>query len=91
MARGRLKQAFDTALRRAQAVAFADLAEEDRVLVAIWALEADVNNGGFDQYYFNSSGDTAYYAPTALRLIAEWTATGSQCTPEGASRPRGTW
>jgi hypothetical protein len=48
---------------------FDDLLEHDKVLVTIWALEADVNNGGFDQYYFNSSGDTAFFAPEALRLI----------------------
>src|SRR5437868_4760877 len=48
---------------------FLAVAETDQILVAIWALEADVNNGGFDQYYFNSSGDTAHYAPVALRAI----------------------
>lgn len=28
-----------------------------------------MNNGGFDQYYFNSSGNLAFYAPSALRKI----------------------
>jgi hypothetical protein len=32
-------------------------------------LEADVNNGGFDQYYFNSSGNTAFAAAHALKKI----------------------
>lgn len=30
---------------------------------------ADVNNGGFEQYYFNSYGDQAKRVPSALRLI----------------------
>jgi len=64
-----LSEAFEAACRRHRAIAFDDLSETDRILVAIWALEADVNNGGFDQYYFNSSGDTAHYAPAALRAI----------------------
>jgi hypothetical protein len=48
---------------------FDALPELDRVLIAIWGLEADVNNGGFDQYYFNSSGDQAFSAPVALEKI----------------------
>jgi hypothetical protein len=28
-----------------------------------------VNNGGFTQYYFNSTGDLAQFAPTALDTI----------------------
>ena len=54
---------------------FADLSGAERVFVAVWTLEADVNNGGFDQYYLNSSGDHAWFAPQALRAIgAEKTA-----------------
>lgn len=41
----------------------------ERLLVAIWGLEADVNNGGFDQYYFNSYGDFAAETPSLLRTI----------------------
>jgi hypothetical protein len=49
---------------------FGDLSEPERVFVAVWTLEADVNNGGFDQYYLNSSGDYAWFAPQALRAIS---------------------
>ena len=45
------------------------MSARDQILVTIWGLEADVNNGGFDQYYFNGSGDQAWFAPTALRSI----------------------
>jgi hypothetical protein len=48
---------------------FECLAARDRVLVTIWGLEAEVNNGGFDQYYFNGAGNQAFFAPEALRLI----------------------
>jgi hypothetical protein len=39
------------------------------VFVCVWELEADVNNGGFDQYYFNSSGDLAGDAVESLNAI----------------------
>ncbi len=39
------------------------------VFACVWTLEADVNNGGFDQYYLNSSGDFAASTPDALRTI----------------------
>ena len=64
-----LSDAFEAACSRTRDVAFGDLSEIDRILFSIWALEGDVNNGGFHQYYYNTSGDTAYYAPSALRAI----------------------
>ena len=42
---------------------------EEVVGVGVWLLEAEVNNGGFDQYYFNSAGDLAVPTVNALRLI----------------------
>jgi uncharacterized protein DUF4375 len=48
---------------------FGELTEPERTFVSIWTLEADVNNGGFDQYYLNSAGDHAHDAPRALRAI----------------------
>ena len=45
------------------------LSIEERVVRAIFDLERDVNNGGFDQYYFNSSGDTAFLVVEALETI----------------------
>ena len=55
---------------------FAELSEPERVFVAIWTLEADVNNGGFDQYYVNSRGDHGWFAPAALRAIGAETMAG---------------
>lgn len=35
----------------------------------IWLLEAEVNNGGFNQFYFNSSGQFYKFIPEALLRI----------------------
>ena len=43
--------------------------EVQRVFSAIWELESQVNNGGFDQYFRNSDSDIIAHAPTALRAI----------------------
>jgi len=45
------------------------LSSEEMVGVGVWLLEAEVNNGGFDQYYFNSSGELAIQTVAALRTI----------------------
>jgi len=65
-----LSEAFAQACSRFTGDNFTQLSERDQILVAIWGLEADVNNGGFDQYYFNGTGNLAWFAPTALRSIA---------------------
>lgn len=48
---------------------FERLSEVEQIIVTIWWVEADVNNGGFDQYFFNSGGDMAWFAPTAFETI----------------------
>jgi len=40
-----------------------------RAIYMIWALEAEVNNGGYNQFYFNSSGQFYKHLPDALRLV----------------------
>lgn len=50
-------------------IAFSKQDEIQKVFSAIWALESEVNNGGFLQYFGNNSGETANFAPTALRRI----------------------
>lgn len=45
------------------------LSPPERVFRCVWELEAEVNNGGFTQYFFNSSGRHAPDAPAALRAI----------------------
>ncbi|MGA0601339.1 DMP19 family protein [Caulobacter sp. KR2-114] len=45
------------------------LSPAQRTFKIVWELEAEVNNGGFDQYFFNSSGRDAPRAVAALRTI----------------------
>lgn len=40
-----------------------------QAIYMIWALEAEVNNGGYNQFYFNSSGQFYKHLPDALNLI----------------------
>jgi hypothetical protein len=46
-----------------------DLPKPQQVIYITWTLEVEVNNGGFNQYYYNSSGEFAKLAPEALKLI----------------------
>lgn len=45
------------------------LSSEEQVLYICMLLEAEVNNGGFDQFLYNSSGDHAHRAEECLRTI----------------------
>jgi hypothetical protein len=45
------------------------LSPAERVFLCVWNLEAEVNNGGFEQFYINSAGDNALATPIALREI----------------------
>ena len=45
------------------------LSRPEQVFRAVWDLESDVNNGGFDQYFFNASGDTSFDVVNALKAI----------------------
>ena len=50
-------------------IAFGEQSEAQKVFSAIWELESQVNNGGFDQYFRNSDSVMIAYAPIALRAI----------------------
>lgn len=43
---------------------------------AIWELESQVNNGGFEQYFRSADTDVILYAPVALRNIGADTCAG---------------
>lgn len=45
------------------------LTEPERVFFVVMALEGEVNNGGFSQYFYNSSGNFAGKAVKALNEI----------------------
>ena len=40
-----------------------------KVFSAIWAVESEVNNGGFSQYFLNSSAESASFVAKALETI----------------------
>jgi len=40
-----------------------------QAIYIIWCFEAQVNNGGFNQFYFNSSKVFAHLTPDALQLV----------------------
>lgn len=48
---------------------FAAQSDEQRIFSAIWALESQVNNGGFAQYFDNEDSDIVMFSPIALRAI----------------------
>lgn len=48
---------------------FAEQSIPQKVFSAIWAVESEVNNGGFSQYFQNSSSETAGFVADALDLI----------------------
>jgi hypothetical protein len=48
---------------------FSDQSAPQKIFSAIWAVEAEVNNGGFSQYFLNSSAETAGFVVEALETI----------------------
>lgn len=50
-------------------VDFASQNIAQKTFSAIWELESQVNNGGFDQYFRNSNSEIIAYAPEALQRI----------------------
>jgi len=48
---------------------YGSLTEPQKTIYAVWWLDADVNNGGFDQYFFNSWSDHYADALHGLDLI----------------------
>lgn len=51
---------------RWKSVGFDALLPEEQGYIAVWWLAMEVNNGGFDQYFRNSSGDAALLALDTL-------------------------
>ena len=62
------------------------LSAEEALGVGVWLLETEVNNGGFDQYYFNTGGVLAVATVLFLRAIGA-TATASLLAAANANIP----
>ena len=50
-------------------VSFDELSFAERVFVCVWELEAEVNNGGFELYFLNYSGDNSHFVVQSLLSI----------------------
>ena len=48
---------------------FAIQSAPQKVFSSVWAVESEVNNGGFSQYFLNSSAETAVFLVDALETI----------------------
>ena len=48
---------------------FALQSRPQQIFSAIWALESEVNNGGFSQYFLNESAETVCFVAEALDAI----------------------
>ena len=48
---------------------FANQSFPQKVFSAIWEVEAEVNNGGFSQYFFNNSRASAWFVVLALEHV----------------------
>ncbi|MBN1516081.1 DUF4375 domain-containing protein [Candidatus Sumerlaeota bacterium] len=62
--------AFEQALdQKAARIGIENLTAEERVVLAIEAFEREVNNGGYSQFFFNSSNEYALIITDALHRI----------------------
>ena len=64
-----LKSIEDAVHRRWKDLGYDALLPEERDYIVLWWLMVEVNNGSFDQYFFNNSGDAAMQALSALQLL----------------------
>lgn len=60
---------FDAVSDKYNAGGFEALNDKELAIYTIWWLEAEVNNGGFYQYFWNSTGDHAEVALNSLDKI----------------------
>jgi len=61
--------AAQKALDRLARVGFEQLTESEKILATVWTFAAEVANRGFVKYFTRPAGNTALYAPEALRKI----------------------
>ena len=70
-----LESFLDPFFNKLETLGFDNLSDTEKTFICVWSLEGEVNNGGFDQWFFNSSGDCAFDTPPSLiRIGAEATA-----------------
>jgi hypothetical protein len=57
---------YEAVSKKCDAVGFEALSEKEQAIYTMWWLEAEVNNGGFHQYFWNSAGDHTKVALESL-------------------------
>ena len=62
-------ESYDAVSTKYDSVGFDGLSKKEQAIYSIWWLEAEVNNGGFHQYFWNSAGDHADVALKSLNDI----------------------
>ncbi|WP_409526003.1 DMP19 family protein [Nitrincola sp. MINF-07-Sa-05] len=68
-------ESFDAVSKKHEKSGLESLTEKETVIYTIWWLEGEINNGGFHQYFWNSSGDDTALALNSLKKIgANYTA-----------------
>jgi hypothetical protein len=65
-----LDRAIDAAFERLADAGYASLSPAHRVVVCVWGACGEIDNGGFEQFFFNTSGDWALETPDAFRAIS---------------------
>ncbi|WP_048690036.1 DMP19 family protein [Catenovulum maritimum] len=62
-------ESYDVVEAKYRILGFDALNDKEKAIYSIWWLEAEVNNGGFHQYFWNSAGDNANLALLSLNKI----------------------
>jgi hypothetical protein len=62
-------ESYDAVSKKYEDKGFSSLNEKEQAIYSIWWLEAEVNNGGFHQYLWNSAGDHSSSALISLKSI----------------------
>ena len=65
-----LHRAIDAAFDQLASGGYDSLSPARRVLVCVWGACGEIDNGGFDQFFFNTSGDWALDTAEAFRAIS---------------------
>ena len=64
-----LMEISDKVFTRLEKVGFDGLTDAEKVFFCVWVLTGQVDNGGFDQFFFNSSGNYSTEAVDAFEKI----------------------
>ncbi len=63
---------IDGVVERIESKGFDALTDAEQYYFAIWWLEGETNNGAFDQYFYNSSGELAHEALQGLKQVGAY-------------------